>query len=100
MQKGTVEIEKVAEVCLETEKVRLKGRSKTIILGENDIQDIRIALEFGQVHLSIQQGCVNVTVFDGTPEIVGKMDITSNGWLAIDAEVDGERTHFGDRKAP
>ncbi len=98
MQNGTIEIEKVAEVCLETDTVKEKGRSKTIILGDNDIQDIRVKIGDGDVYISIQKGHVNVLVFDGTPEIKGKLDITGHYGLKIDARVNGEGMHFSNRE--
>lgn len=82
MQDGTIEIRKVAEVCPKTESVKYKGRSKTITLGENDIQDIRVELEGAVVYICIQKGRVSVRAFDETFGLKGEMHIN------------GEELHF------
>lgn len=98
MQNGTIEIRKVAEVCPETESVKYKGRSKTITLGENDIQDIRVELEGAVVYICIQKGRVNVMAFDETLQFRGSLHIDSQDGLSVDAQVNGERMHFSNRE--
>jgi hypothetical protein len=97
MQNGTIEIYKVAEVCQKTKSVKEKGRSKTIILGENDIQDIGVEIDGALVYICIQKGRVSVWVYDGTvgyKDCKGELHINTDDGLAIDAKVDRERLHF------